>query len=147
LTAGQVEILGEIGPPELSLKGMRVWPYVGFIHKDEHAYEHSRSEDADSPLPSLPMSSLIASAPEVAHVFALPLAALVKPTRLQHHLFRGEEPYWAIDVSDLAGVAREAWAGETPVDEVGGGRGGRLEVWGLTGWYMGLLMRALDVFR
>jgi 8-oxo-dGTP pyrophosphatase MutT (NUDIX family) len=24
----QIEILGQIGPPELSLGGMRVWPYV-----------------------------------------------------------------------------------------------------------------------
>ena len=31
-------------------------------------------------------------------------------------------------------------------DEIGAGRGG-LEVWGLTGWYLSLLMRALEIYR
>ena len=29
----QIEILGEIGPPETSLGGMRVWPYVVSAHQ------------------------------------------------------------------------------------------------------------------
>ncbi len=31
-------------------------------------------------------------------------------------------------------------------DEIGGGRQGRLEVWGLTGWYLCALMRILRVY-
>ena len=32
-------------------------------------------------------------------------------------------------------------------DEIGGGREGRLEVWGLTGWYLSALMRILRVYE
>ena len=32
-------------------------------------------------------------------------------------------------------------AGANFEDEVGGGFGGRLEVWGLTGWYLNLFMK------
>lgn len=58
-------------------------------------------------------------------------------------------PYWAVDVTDLVtgnGRVHEKGAEEV-VDEVGEGRDGRLEVWGLTGWYMGLLMEALGMLE
>ncbi|KAI5116874.1 hypothetical protein M0805_005840 [Coniferiporia weirii] len=147
---GQVEILGEVGPAQRSLGGLRVWPYVGFIHKDEQARRlvgnPSSIDDLDAPLPSLAMSSLSASAPEVAHIFHLELSELVQPTRLRMYQFRQRTPYWAVDITDKVegGVT---WAGRTSMDEVGGGRDGRLEVWGLTGWYVNLLMRALEVFQ
>jgi len=32
-------------------------------------------------------------------------------------------------------------AGAESKDEVGGGFDGRLEIWGLTGWYLNLLMK------
>lgn len=32
------------------------------------------------------------------------------------------------------------------IDEIGGGKAGRLEVWGLTGWYLNLLMKALNIY-
>ena len=106
------------------------------------------------------MSSLHASAPEVAHVFHLPFSQLAQRARLRAHLFRGERPYWAVDVTDIVSSSavkdgdsskggekkRMEWSGETDIDEVGGGRGGKLEVWGLTGWYLNLLMRALRMF-
>jgi hypothetical protein len=60
-------------------------------------------------------------------------------------MFRAASPYWAIDVSDLV----QGFEGvNDPVEhpEVGGGKEGRLEVWGLTGWYMSLLMRILKVY-
>jgi len=146
LVAEQIEILGEVGPPELSLGGMRVWPYVGFIHSEGSS--SSQATDLDTPLPSLPLSALKPSQPEVAQVFSLPLADLIQPARLSLHMFRGSRPYWAVDVTDIVkGVGGVDWTGATPIDEVGGGREGRLEVWGLTGWYVSLLMRALDVFH
>lgn len=102
------------------------------------------------------MSSLHASAPEVAHVFHISLSQLVHPARLRAHQFRGERPYWAINVTDLVSPSAEKlgneeakavqWAGETNMDEVGGGREGKLEVWGLTGWYLNLVMHALGVY-
>ena len=116
-------------------------------------------------LPSLPLSTLRVSSPEVAHAFHLPFTAMTAPSRLRAHLFRGGQPYWAVGVADLvrrfgvgpAGTGRDAAAAETTKeaeaeatvggadlpDEVGAGRGG-LEVWGLTGWYLSLLMRALS---
>ncbi len=80
------------------------------------------------------MSSLKPSAPEVAHVFHLPLAELVSPKRLHEHQFCGEAPYWAVDVTDIVGgVEGQDWAGETPVDEVGGGNGGQARSMGSDG--------------
>ena len=120
------------------------------MYKDTESRKAATSEpiDLDAPLPSLSLSSLTPSEPEVAQIFSLPLADIVQPARLCLHMFRGSAPYWAIDVTDLVtGVHGVDWAGTTPVDEVGGGREGRLEVWGLTGWYISLLMRAFDVFN
>ncbi len=111
----------------------------------------SANPDPDTPLPSLALSSLSPSAPEVANIFHLPLSALLSPARLRSHRFRGQQgvPYWAVDVTDLVtgnGRVHEKGAEEV-VDEVGEGRDGRLEVWGLTGWYMGLLMEALGMLE
>ncbi|TFY66057.1 hypothetical protein EVG20_g5030 [Dentipellis fragilis] len=140
----QIEILGQVGPAELSLGGLRVWPYVGFIYPSAEARAVATSVDADpdAPLPSLPMSSLKISHPEVAHAFHLPFSSMISPTRLCTHLFRGGAPYWAITVSDLVSEKNVDWANDPKsTDEVGGGRGGRLEVWGLTGWYLSLFMK------
>lgn len=92
------------------------------------------------------MSTLVPSTPEVAHIFHLPFAEIANPSRTRMHQFRGESPYWAVDVTDRIGDTVR-WTKEAPEDEVGGGRGGRLEIWGLTGWYLNLFMRALEVFR
>jgi len=139
----QIEILGELGPAELSLGGLRVWPYLGFIHGDTRS-RHYQPEDPDAPLPSLSMSSLTISQPEVAHAFHLPLSTLTVPSRLKPDLFRGGRPYWAITVSDLVAGSGVEWESNTGRD---GGLEGELEVWGLTGWYLSLLMKVLEVYR
>ncbi|KAA1468808.1 hypothetical protein DENSPDRAFT_834252 [Dentipellis sp. KUC8613] len=146
----QIEILGQVGPAELSLGGLRVWPYVGFIYPSAEARAIATSTDADpdAPLPSLPMSSLKISQPEVAHAFHLPFSSMISPARLRTHLFRGGAPYWAITVSDLVSEKNVEWESDpNSRDEVGGGRGGRLEVWGLTGWYLSLFMKVLGIYR
>ncbi|KZT27809.1 hypothetical protein NEOLEDRAFT_1059915 [Neolentinus lepideus HHB14362 ss-1] len=143
----QVEILGTIGPPERSLRGLRVWPYVGFIHPSVESRHHP-SSDSD-PLPSISLSDLRASAPEVAHIFHLPFTEVTNPDRLRVHDFRRQvdQPYWAITMSDFISGGATEWASDSlQRDKIGGGRGGRLEVWGLTGWYMTMLMRALGVY-
>lgn len=116
-----------------------------------------RSPDLDTPLPSLPLSGLVLSPKEVAHAFHLPLSALRSAPRLHEYLFRGQSPYFAVDVSDII-TAREggqvvssdgpiSWASDPQRrDEIGGGLDGRLEVWGLTGWYLNVLMRTLGVY-
>ncbi|KAF9480522.1 hypothetical protein BDN70DRAFT_877512 [Pholiota conissans] len=146
----RVEILGEIGPPEMNLRGdMRVWPIVGFIHSESE----QQIVAADEPFPSLDMDVLRkrASPSEVATAIHLPLKAFASPARVRSSMFRGHEPYWAVDVTDLVqahlsedDVTRQQ--GET-VDEVGPGVDGKIEVWGLTGWYLSLLMKALRVYR
>ncbi|TFK51713.1 hypothetical protein OE88DRAFT_1629102 [Heliocybe sulcata] len=144
----QVEILGTLGPPELSLRGLRVWPYVGFVHPSVESRK-SLSNVSD-PLTSITISYLKASVPEVAHIFHLPFTELTNPDRLRVHEFRrqNERPYWAITVSDFIPGGATEWATDPMQrDEIGGGRGGRLEVWGLTGWYITLLMRALGVYE
>ncbi|KDQ61570.1 hypothetical protein JAAARDRAFT_31027 [Jaapia argillacea MUCL 33604] len=146
----QVEILGQIGPPTVSLSGMRVWPYVGFIHASSQTTSPFSSSDPTLPLPCLSMSSLTPSQSEVAHIFHLPFSELVNPLRLRPHLFRSDiqRPYWAITVSDMIEGGSAEWSNdEDQMDEIGGGRDGRLEVWGLTGWYVNLVMNALKVYQ
>jgi hypothetical protein len=75
----------------------------GFVH----AVAQPRNEtggDLETPLPSLRMDSLTPSQLEVAAAFHLPLALAATPTRLQVHHFRGGQPYWAVEVSDLIKV-------------------------------------------
>ena len=53
--------------------------------------------------------------------------------------------HWAVMVSDL--VTSQVDKRESDAagrDKIGGGRDGNLEVWGLTGWYLSLLMRLLE---
>jgi len=114
----------------------------GFIHASG-SMERSNIND-DEPLPSIDLSAIqrTASKDEVAAVFHLSLVELANPSRLIPYLFRNQRPYWAVDVSDLVAAGE----GEVPFtsesiegsqeDEVGGGREGRLEVWGLTGWFI-----------
>jgi 8-oxo-dGTP pyrophosphatase MutT (NUDIX family) len=170
----QVEILGQVGPPELSLGGLRVWPYVvrhppfnrynrlwqmphvllthqlqcqGFIHATPQFRSQSRLHEADddpeASLASLQMESLVLSRAEVAAAFHLPLAATVSPARLRLDYFRGEEPYWAIDVSDLVQSAPRTELSRLDGDE----QGQCLQVWGLTGWYLFLFMKALEIYQ
>ena len=97
------------------------------------------------------------SQPEVATAFHLPLAALIAPSRVRSYLFRGqgERPYTAVDVTDLVkleegeqvgwtAISNEAHAenGERPKSQ-----SGQMEVWGLTGWYLSLLMKVLRVYQ
>ena len=178
----QIELLGRFGPPETSLGGLRVWPYVvstpldycipylravpdlcllskGFVHTIDSPYNPRNDVQGGSdtdPLPSLDLSSLKLSPNEVAHAFHLPLSAVQSAPRLHHYLFRGQRPYHAVDVSDIVvahddGVVVSSdgqvpWASDPDGrDEIGGGREGRLEIWGLTGWYLDVLMRTLGV--
>jgi len=100
----------------------------------------------DDPLPSLSLSSLTVSETEVATVFHLPLSAFTAAARLRPDMFRATNPYWAVDVSDIVEHS-ERLNDPSGQPELGGGRAGRLEVWGLTGWYMSLLMKILRVYK
>jgi hypothetical protein len=104
------------------------------------------SQDAfDTPLPSISLASLTISQPEVATIFHLPLTAFVAHGRLKTHHFRGGRPYWAIDVSDLVPPGGPWESSDTRGES--DNNGGRLEVWGLTGWYLSLLMKMLKVYQ
>ncbi|KAJ6504884.1 NUDIX hydrolase domain-like protein [Mycena vitilis] len=145
ISCDRIEILGSINPPEKSLRGDTVWPFVGFVHENA---DHDSLADRNKPLPSVDLSDIKrrASKDEVAAVFHLPLTALA--SRSRPYLFRDQRPYWAVDVSDLVcgddGLPFTSGSVEQSLeDEVGGGREGRLEVWGLTGWYLNLLATKL----
>lgn len=71
---------------------------------------------------------------------------MASPARLRSYLFRGGRPYWAVMVADLVSNQGENWDSQT-ADTGEGGRDGKLEVWGLTGWYLSLLMKVLEVYR
>jgi hypothetical protein len=121
------------------------------VHSTDYTTPTADDPDDTAPLPSLPLASLTLSPHEVAHAFHLPLSGAADPARLRAHpLRRGLDmaPYWAVGVSDLVPGGTGAWnAAAGQPDEVGGGRDGALEVWGLTGWYLNVLMRALGVYR
>ncbi|KAJ7132125.1 hypothetical protein C8R44DRAFT_829415 [Mycena epipterygia] len=151
ISRARIEPLGSIGPPEKSLRGDTVWPFVGFIHETaDRSYTNG-----NDPLPSIDLSAIerTASRDEVAAIFHLPLLELANPLRSRPYLFRNERPYWAVEVADLvpAGDDGLPFTSESiersQEDEVGGGREGRLEVWGLTGWYLSLLASSLSSIR
>ncbi|RDB23857.1 putative Nudix hydrolase NudL [Hypsizygus marmoreus] len=149
----RVDVLGEIGPPEFNLRGdMRVWPFVGFVRPESMGIQPSE----DDPLPSIDLPSLHGevSRHEVAVAFHLPLARVADPSKIKSYLFRGERPYTVVDVTDIVHAAGGKTLGITAMtseESVNGGcdvgRKGRIEVWGLTGWYLSLLMRTLQVYQ
>lgn len=115
----------------------------GYINPPDHLAQSS--DILTHPLPSIQMSSLSASYPEVAYVFHLPFENLMSPSRLRPSWFRGEAPYFCVDVSDLCPF--EFWQHNQGCDEIGEVQHGKLEVWGLTGWYLALFMRALKAWE
>jgi hypothetical protein len=67
-------------------------------------------------------------------------------TYIKPRQFRDGTSYYACDVTDL--VDRDVeWVNDpAQSDEISGGGEGGLEVWGLTGWYLNLLMRAFGIY-
>ncbi|KAJ7576880.1 NUDIX hydrolase domain-like protein [Mycena floridula] len=159
----RVQILGEIGPAELNLRGdMAVSPFVvcrctysrfqltvlqGFIHREHVQLQGS----PDEPLASLDLSDIRTnkSDQEVESIFHVPLRTLTAPARLRPSMFRGQRPYWAVNVTDLVDSGRtlEMVVPSQPLnddDEIGSGSNENIEIWGLTGWYLSLLMKILN---
>ncbi|QRV88852.1 NUDIX family hydrolase [Ceratobasidium sp. AG-Ba] len=143
----QIEILGALAPPQISLRGLRVYPYVGFVRPKTRGI--TDNDSLDDPLPSLEMSSLRPSLPEVPFAFHLPFSEIIESRRLRAHEFRGQRPYWTVDVTDkVAGIPDLTWTSGTGIDEIGGSdQPGKLQVWGLTGWYINVLMHWLEVYH
>ncbi|KAG8918617.1 hypothetical protein FRC01_001757, partial [Tulasnella sp. 417] len=143
----QVEVLGRIGPSVLSVSGLRVYPYVGFIHPLTLSERQPVASPTD-PLPNISLKSLILSPTEVVHAFHKPFAALVDLDIIRPHAFRGFTPYYAVDVTDEATAAGIDDPAPTEADEEGGSpRIGRLEIWGLSGWYLNLFMRTMELYE
>lgn len=164
----RVEVLGEFGPPELTLRGdMRVWPFVvSGTSLVAHLYRVNLMKEQgfvrpssrkmiifeDDPLPSIDLASLQSevSQSEVAAAFHIPLSALTAPSRMRSHLFRDERPYTVLDVTDLvlAGTGDKVsiTAASNEKGDFPGKKEGRIEVWGLTGWYLSLLMKTLQIY-
>ena len=122
----------------------------GFVHSA--SVENRALKSDDEPLPSLDIDILRKqlSPSEVAAVIHLPLSALISPNRIRNSLFRRQEPYWVVDITDMVQPTIMAEtvttrAEEEIKDELSDGR--RIEVWGLTGWYLSLLLRILQVYR
>jgi hypothetical protein len=151
----------------MNLRGnMRVWPFVVSIHRlrasdaDKRickGFVHAADETGllpDEPFPSLDMDTLRsqASPAEVATAIHLPLKFFAFPTRIRTSVFRAQEPYWVINVTDLVQSVLTEDAKVTTntseeESETGSGIDGRIEVWGLTGWYLSMLMKVLQVYR
>ncbi|PFH51918.1 hypothetical protein AMATHDRAFT_141513 [Amanita thiersii Skay4041] len=160
LHPSQIDVLGSIGPPELNKSGdLTVWPFVGFVH----SFLPNRSPGPTEPFPSLDIRHLRTklSKTEVAAAFHVPLIALTDESRRRLHFFRERRPYWAITVTDLIqngndGItgtgaidyARDDFSHSTAKSEkkvISAREEEDIEVWGLSGWYLSLLMRVLKV--
>ncbi|KAF9506396.1 hypothetical protein BS47DRAFT_1378133 [Hydnum rufescens UP504] len=124
----QVEILGQLSPAMPSLSGMPVHCFVGYIH----SLDLPQPAATNTPLRSIALSSLTASASEVSQIFHLPLSYLIDPRRLRIHKLPHRPPYYALNVTDRVNL------GDPDVP--------RIEVWGLTGWYLNQFMRRLNVY-
>jgi len=110
-------------------------------------------EDADEPLPSVDIQAIrqTTSEAEVDTVFHVTLEELTSPGRLRPSLFRADAPYWAVGVDDIvhSSVAFKAEPKDAPSEadsEIGPGKFGKTEIWGLSGWYLTLLMRDLGIW-
>lgn len=101
------------------------------------------------------MTTLKLNTTEVAQVFYLTFEELADERRLRNHQFRGRPAYWTINVSDK--VDPVYWTsplhlpGEQPLGQTGeftvaGERQAKLEIWGLTGWYLNLFMRVVKLW-
>lgn len=96
-----------------------------------------------------------ASADEVSTVIHLPLHYLTSQSgRLRAALFRDLVPYWRTNVTDLlrstpevssaVNLSNEDVTSQTSEKESDSYcPEGQIEVWGLTGWYLNLIMRVL----
>jgi nudix motif 8 len=136
---------------------MTVWPFVvsysynsectresnlaiqGFVHSPNNNYP-MKPED---PFPSLDMSTIREALPtiEVEAAFHLPLSSFVEPTRRRAATFREGKPYWVISVADLV---RDSINERKDADVVNSNKlEDGLEIWGMTGWYLSLLMKTL----
>lgn len=109
-------------------------------------------------MPSIDLLSLHSevSQHEVAVAFHLPLAAMVDVSKTRSCLFRGHRPYTIIDVTNIVSTAGGRRLGITTMSseksdkgfgEIGAKRKGHIEIWGLTGWYLSLLMKTLQLYR
>src|SRR5947209_5976508 len=110
----------------------------------------SHESDDSSPLPNFDLSKLDLNAAEVAQLFHLTLEELTDTERLYQHQFRGRPPYWCVNVSDK--VDEKYWTtpkilpSETAEGAEVVDRGKRLEIWGLTGFYLNHFLRAVGIW-
>ena len=127
----------------------------GYLSPSPVAARPQAELDEEAPLPVFDMETLKLNMDEVAQVFYLTFEELADERRLRHHRFRGRPAYWAVNVSDK--VDPVYWTsplylpGEQPREQTGefavaGERQAKLEVWGLTGWYLNLIMRAMKLW-
>lgn len=165
---GQVEVLGRIGPSTISLSGLRVHSFVvcDLIHfgsyarhistASEQGFLHASSMDSptadpsnEAPLASPDLKTLVLSPNEVVHVFHEPFTSLVDAARLRTHKFRDGVPYFVTDVSEHVQDLGIELPIRTPEDEIGGSgsKSSLLEIWGLTGWYTNVFMKAMQLYQ
>jgi hypothetical protein len=104
----------------------------GFIHPSRQWTQPDRLPE--SPLPSLDPSQFQLDLGEVTQVLPIPIETLLDPARhsIHHFRLRPERPYYKVDVSDLADKSLV---------------GDKLEIWGLSGWYLNLFLRSVGLMR
>jgi hypothetical protein len=106
--------------------------------------------NGSSPLLNFDVSKLVLNAAEVAQLFHLTLEELTDATRLYQHHFRGRPPYWCINVSDK--VPEQYWTtprilpSENKGREDAIDRGKRLEIWGLTAFYLNRFLMTVGIW-
>lgn len=100
--------------------------------------------DVSEALPNFDIDTLVVNKAEVAQMFHITLEELLDEKRLYQHRFRNGIPYWTVNVSDK--VSQEYWTSPRLLPGETEDRGPRLEIWGITGWYLSLFLRRMRLW-
>lgn len=121
-------------------------PCQAYIHSRPQAEDHRLSDTED--LPALDVTKLRLSIAEVQSVIVLPIPGLEfitdtsEPLSIIRQMFRERVPYDVVDVSripmvSLSDSSSSEWTSPT---------GDRVEIWGLTGWILDVMLRRFGVW-
>ncbi|GHJ87157.1 hypothetical protein NliqN6_3559 [Naganishia liquefaciens] len=145
VSVDQIEYLGQFAEPEVSYKGLVVWPFLAFVHQ--------RRDARPGVLPELDLTRLRLSSAEVQSVVALPLPSLqslsiskIPALKLERQLFRNRFPYEVIDISKAPVLETAERSTGWTTSIVSRGLTDKVEVWGLTGWFVDVFLRRLGIW-
>lgn len=117
------------------------------------AFIHQTRDDRQAVLPELDLTRLRLSPAEVQSVVALPIPFLrdlsshkIPVLGRERQLFRNRFPYDVIDISNAPVVETKEEASGWTSSIISRGLTDRVEIWGLTGWFVDVFLRRLGIW-